>query len=164
MEPTAVALLRALLDAVTLFEPLQRRIWATSRLSLTQVRALRRLAAEPKCLGQLGSELGLTPPSVTRIVDGLEERGLIERRRDASDRRRVFAAITPDGLRLVTSVPLLEASAIRRAVERLRPTDRERIAAALAELTQAVRDAEQDQTEQTVSVPLKLAHVAGPSQ
>lgn len=142
-DPSVVALLRAYLDAVTLSEPLQGRIWRASQLTLTQVRALRRLAKAPKSLGELGAELGLTPPSVTRVVDRLEERGLVERSRDAPDRRRVVAAIRPAGLRLVTSVPLLEESAIRSAAERLTPAQRARIAAALEEFAVAVRAAEE---------------------
>lgn len=144
-EASVVALLRAYLDAVTLSEPLQGRIWAASELTLTQVRALRRLAKEPKSLGELGAALGLTPPSMTRVSDRLEARGLIERRRDPSDRRKVVAAILPAGLRLVTSVPLLEKSTIRTAAQRIAPAQRERIAAALAEFAAAVREVEQQE-------------------
>jgi DNA-binding MarR family transcriptional regulator len=151
--PSVRALLRAYLDAVTLSEPLQGRIWRASQLTLTQVRALRRLAKGPKALGELGTELGLTPPSVTRVVDRLEERGLIERRRDASDRRKVVAAILPAGVRLVTSVPLFEASAIRRAAESLAPADRERIARALEDFTRAARLAQAEEGEPE-SVPI----------
>jgi DNA-binding MarR family transcriptional regulator len=141
------ALLHAYLDLVTLAEPLQGRIWAASQLTLTQVRALRRIAHEPKPLGQLASELRLTPPSLTRVIDRLEERGLIERRRDPSDRRKVVAAILPAGLRLVTSVPLLDGSAIKRAAEQLEPAERERIIAALEEFTRAVRALDQEDAE-----------------
>ena len=150
-DPGISALLRAYLDAVTLSEPLQGRIWAASQLTLTQVRALRRLAKEPKSLGQLGTELGLTPPSTTRVVDRLEERELIERRRDASDRRRVVAAILPAGLRLVTSVPLLDNSSIKRAAEALAPQDRERIAAALEDFARTVRAIEEEGAAETLA-------------
>jgi len=146
-DPTVVALLRAYLDAVTLSEPIQGRIWAASQLTLTQVRALRRLAKAPKPVGELGTELGLTPPSMTRIVDRLEERKLIERRRDPTDRRRVVAAILPAGERLITSVPLLEKSAVRRAVELMTSTDRERIVAAFEDFTRAVRSLEREDSE-----------------
>ena len=149
IDPTVVALLRAYLDAVTLSDPLQGRIWAASQLTLTQVRALRRLAKEPKSVGELGVELGLTPPSTTRIVDRLEERKLIERRRDPTDRRRVVAAILPAGEQLVTSVPLLEKSAIRRAAELMTATDRERVAAAFEAFTHAVRALEREESDAT---------------
>jgi len=132
---------------VTLSEPLQGRIWRASQLTLTQVRALRRLASGPKALGELGADLGLTPPSVTRVIDRLEERGLIERRRDPSDRRRVDAAILPAGLRLVTSLPLLADTAIHAAAERLDPSDRDRIARALIEFVAAVRALEHSDAE-----------------
>src|ERR1700694_2582911 len=81
-----VRLLRAYLDAVTLSEALQPRIWHAAELTLAQVRVLRRLAKQPRSLGQLGADLVLAPPSMTRLVDRLEERGLIERRRDEEGR------------------------------------------------------------------------------
>lgn len=141
-ESSVPELLRAYLDAVTLSEALQGRIWAASQLTLTQVRALRRLANEPKSLGELGAELGLAPPSVTRVIDRLEERGLIERRRDGPDRRRVVAVILPAGQRLVTSVPLLDGTSIREAAERLPASERRRIAAAFRAFTAAVQAVE----------------------
>lgn len=39
-------------------------------------------------------------PDITRLVDGLEKRGLVERRRSTSDRRVVHVVATTDGLRL----------------------------------------------------------------
>jgi DNA-binding MarR family transcriptional regulator len=150
-DPAVVPLLRAYLDAVTLSEPLQGRIWAASELTLTQVRVLRRLAKEPRSVGELGAGLGLTPPSMTRIVDRLEERKLITRRRDPTDRRKVVAAILPAGERLVTSVPLLEKSAIRRAAETMGSSDRERIRAAFEDFTRTVRSLEREADELTES-------------
>jgi DNA-binding MarR family transcriptional regulator len=143
-DESSLPLLRAYLDAVTLSEPLQTRLWHSAQLTLTQVRALRKLAREPRPLGQLGGELALAAPSVTRLVDRLEERGLIERRRSDDDRRKVVAVLTARGRELVTAVPLLEDTAIRLAVERMAPADRERIASALRELNQAVRAVEDE--------------------
>ena len=150
-DPAVVPLLRAYLDAVTLSEPLQGRIWAASELTLTQVRVLRRLAKEPRSVGELGAGLGLTPPSMTRIVDRLEERKLITRRRDPTDRRKVVAPILPACERLVTSVPLLEKSAIRRAAETMGSSDRERIRAAFEDFTRTVRSLEREADELTES-------------
>ena len=92
-------------------------------------------------------KLGLAPPSITRLIDRLEERGLIERRRDAADRRKVVAAILPAGRRLISSLPQLERSPIGEAVLQLRPSDRKRIAAAFAEFVRAVRAAEETEAE-----------------
>ena len=139
-----VRLLRAYLDSVTLSEAVQTRIWHVAQLTLAQVRALRKLAKQPRSLGQLGAELVLSPPSVTRLVDRLEERGLIERRRDDDDRRKVLANLTAEGRRLVGEIPLLEGTPIRTAVERMTPADRTRIAAAMRDFTSAVRQVEEE--------------------
>ncbi len=43
-------------------------------------------------------------PSITRLIDRLEERGLVERRRCVDDRRRVDCSLTSAGLELVNSL------------------------------------------------------------
>jgi DNA-binding MarR family transcriptional regulator len=142
-DESAVQLLRAYLDAVTLSEALQTRIWHAAQLTLAQVRVLRWLAKQPRSLGQLGADLALAPPSITRLVDRLEERGLIQRHRDDEDRRKVVATLTSEGRRLVSAIPFLEGTPIRKAVERMTVADRKRIADALNEFNAAVMEAEE---------------------
>jgi DNA-binding MarR family transcriptional regulator len=136
-------LLRAYLDSVTLSEALQTRIWHAAQLTLAQVRVLRWLAKEPRSLGQLGADLALAPPSITRLVDRLEERRLIERHRDDEDRRKVLASLTPEGRRLVSAIPFLEGTPIRTAVDRMAVADRIRITDSIQEFNAAVRRAEE---------------------
>ncbi|WP_217914606.1 MarR family winged helix-turn-helix transcriptional regulator [Miltoncostaea marina] len=52
------------------------------------------------CLHDLGDELGVTRPNVTKLVDGLERSGLVERRPHPSDGRMVQAHVTPAGAEL----------------------------------------------------------------
>jgi DNA-binding MarR family transcriptional regulator len=137
-------LLRTYLDAVTLLEPVQTLIWHAAELTLVQVRVLRRLARQPQSLGQLGTELALAPPSVTRLIDRLDERGLIKRHRGDEDRRKVVATLTDEGRRLVSAVPFLEGTAIRIAVDQMQIADRERIAAAFGDFNTAVRLVEEE--------------------
>jgi DNA-binding MarR family transcriptional regulator len=139
-----VQLLRAYLDAVSLSESLQTRIWHAAELTLVQVRVLRRLAKQPRSIGSLGADLMLAPPSMTRLIDRLEERALIERRRDDDDRRKVLATITDEGRRLVSAIPFLEGTPIRTAVDRMTVVERERIAAAMREFNSAVVKAEEE--------------------
>ena len=106
------------------------------------MRALRRLAKQPYSIGQLGSELALAAPSMTRLIDRLEERGLIDRRNNEDDRRKAVVTLTDEGRRLVNAIPFLEGTAIRVAVEQMKVEDRERLAAAMRDFNIAVRKAE----------------------
>ncbi len=62
----------AFLDAITLAEPIQARLWQVSRITMTQLSVLRQLRGGPLTVGRLGAEVGLSPASVTRLVDRLE--------------------------------------------------------------------------------------------
>ena len=71
-------------------------------LSYAQVRALVMLDdAEQVTAGQLAKAADLTPASVTALLDQLEQQGMVERRRDPSDRRVVVVSLTPSGRELL---------------------------------------------------------------
>jgi len=59
--------------------------------------ALRELAERPLRQAELVIRLGLTKSTVSRLVDGLVERGWAERRAVSGDGRGVLVALTPDG-------------------------------------------------------------------
>ena len=66
----------------------------------------------------------LYPPSVTRILKELGDRGLLKRTQDAKDGRRWIVAVTPEGQKLVETTShrtaaLLEEYAVRFGHERL---------------------------------------------
>jgi DNA-binding MarR family transcriptional regulator len=52
------------------------------------------------CLYHVGERLGVTRPNVTKLVDGLERNGLVERLPHPSDKRMVQAHLTPAGQEL----------------------------------------------------------------
>jgi DNA-binding MarR family transcriptional regulator len=67
-------------------------------LSLARTKVLRRLREQgPVRQSSLAADFGLSPHSITDIVDGLERLGLAERRPDATDRRAKLVAITEAG-------------------------------------------------------------------
>jgi DNA-binding MarR family transcriptional regulator len=55
----------------------------------------------PITLGRLAACERVTPPSVTRMVASLEERGLVRREADPADRRIARVGLTADGRRTV---------------------------------------------------------------
>jgi DNA-binding MarR family transcriptional regulator len=67
-------------------------------LSMARTKVLRQLSEQgPTRQNLLATHFGLSPHSITDIVDGLERRGLAERRPDATDRRAKLVAITEAG-------------------------------------------------------------------
>jgi DNA-binding MarR family transcriptional regulator len=67
-------------------------------LSMARTKVLRRLREQgPVRQTSLANDFGLSPHSITDIVDGLERHGLAERRPDPTDRRAKLVAITEAG-------------------------------------------------------------------
>ena len=52
-------------------------------------------------MGALAARELMQPPSMTRIVNGLEERGYVARRPDASDRRQCLVTVTEAGRKII---------------------------------------------------------------
>lgn len=67
----------------------------------------------------LGARLVSRAPDVTRLLDKLEQRGLIERERRASNRRVVEIGITGEGLTLLDELALLVRDCHRRQLGHL---------------------------------------------
>ena len=142
LDADARELLRAYLDAVTLSEPHQSRLWQSAQLTMTQLRTLRSLRDGPRAAGELGRKLGLSATSMTRILDRLEDRRLLRRSRDEEDRRKVLVALLPEGRRVVGEIPLLGGSSLLAAVEELTGEQRRQVTAALRLLVDRVREVE----------------------
>jgi len=72
-------------------------------LSPVQYNVLRILRGAPEGLlcGQIAERMITRDPDITRLLDRMEKRKLLERHRDEPDRRRVVVRITPEGLALL---------------------------------------------------------------
>ena len=66
-------------------------------MSFFRIKALRRIAAAPSQMSELADRLSSDRPYLTLVVDDLEKRGLVERRRHPEDRRRKIVSATPAG-------------------------------------------------------------------
>jgi DNA-binding MarR family transcriptional regulator len=74
------------------------------RLTLSQyrvLRVLRRAGEEGLACREIAERLVPRDPDVTRLLDRLETRGLVTRRRDRPDRRVVRTRLTEEGLRVL---------------------------------------------------------------
>jgi DNA-binding MarR family transcriptional regulator len=126
----AVPLARALVAAE---EPILR----AHEISMWGYIVLTALAEQPvRTQAALAQAIGADKSRIIADLDELQERGLIQRRPDAADRRVHLLSLTPAGSQLRQSVQ----SAIRRREEqilaRLPPTDREAFVRSLQALSQ----------------------------
>ena len=92
-----------------------RRSWATliEHGSLTAqqynvLRILRGTGKEGLPTREIAARLMEKSPGITRFIDQLETRGLLERSRSTTDRRQVFCKITQPGLEILS--PLDQAT------------------------------------------------------
>jgi DNA-binding MarR family transcriptional regulator len=73
-----------------------------NRMHNLSVPQFRTLAIVERCpqvsLVELAEQLGLTAPSTCTLIDGLAERGLVERNEVVGDRRRIAISLTEKGL------------------------------------------------------------------
>ena len=84
----------------------------------------------------LADRLHCDPSNMTFLADRLEERGLIERRPDLSDRRVKLLALTTAGLAVRTRI--VQAAATRSPLARLSPADQQRLRRLLDKCLQPV--------------------------
>jgi DNA-binding MarR family transcriptional regulator len=103
------ATLSRILDELSSHNPAQAmhamRHWPGGRLSLVHLNVLLILEADGALpMRVLAQAMDVSQASATGIVDRMEQRGLVERQRDAADRRIVRVAITDEGRRLVAGM------------------------------------------------------------
>ena len=77
----------------------------------------------PLCQGELSTKLLRSTGNVTLVLDNLEKRGLVERKRETSDRRTVKISLTSKGHDLITDLFPRQASAIASEFDLLSPSE-----------------------------------------
>jgi DNA-binding MarR family transcriptional regulator len=80
--------------------------------------------------------LRVAAPSATAIVNALADDGLIARKPDPKDRRRVLLAVTAKGDRAIEAAGKRRAEAFARIIEPLSAADRSEFARILATITE----------------------------
>jgi DNA-binding MarR family transcriptional regulator len=115
-----------------------RRIWTEiGRAGTTPARA--RLLAVLQCEGarkmsELGTQLGVTPRNITKLVDGLEAEGLVARKAHPSDRRATLVSLTDKGALVGKESALADTAASAWLYKQLAPADRQHLARILRKL------------------------------
>ncbi|MCY3603083.1 MAG: MarR family transcriptional regulator [Chloroflexi bacterium] len=121
-----------------LAERLLSRALTDAGLTPDQLQVLLMVAAQPGVSAVACAQaLDLDAPTVSRLVNGLAQSGLLDRRRARSDRRMVRLRLTPAGRRLAEEGRAAVATANQEVVEELRPAERRALRRALERLFSA---------------------------
>ena len=141
------AVLRAYMDALVLAEPVQLKVWKTAGVTLTQLRILRILREGARSASDLAVSAGLSAPSLTRVLDRLEELGLVTRIADQSDRRRVSIQILPRGENLLGDQSIWQGTSFAEAVRAMSAEERLEFVRVVRGFVLKVLDAQHDKAE-----------------
>ncbi|OHV35270.1 MULTISPECIES: MarR family winged helix-turn-helix transcriptional regulator [Pseudofrankia] len=131
------ALLRELVSAAQLF---QAAAGVRARLTPTELAVLTILRSSPRLAGQLSAATRLTTGAITKVLDGLEQRGFLTRAPDPGDRRRVIVTAVAERVAALDVLlgPMTDAAATIQTT--FSPADQRTIARFLAATTEMLRD------------------------
>ena len=100
-----------------LFKP-----YGISNTQYNVLRILRGAESGGLCRNELRDRLLTRMPDVTRLLDRMEEVGLVERERDTTDRRQVSTRLTKQGCRLVDELDEIVQAEHQRTLGHLSKT------------------------------------------
>jgi DNA-binding MarR family transcriptional regulator len=144
--------LRRIIRAVDLYS---RKLYVKFRVTGPQLLCLDVLrAAGPLAAAELARRMHVSPCTVTGIVDRLEAKSLVERRRDDPDRRVVRLDLTGRGRELLASAPSPLQDRLLHELSRLPDLERAAIAMALQRIVHLMEADELDAAPILVDGPL----------
>jgi len=114
-----------------------RHLMKTTGLTAPQLLVLRELdGAGELSVSALARRISLSQGTVTSILDRLQARGLVDRERSPTDRRRVLLRLTPAAQAALARAPLPLQEQFVRRFEGLQPWEQHMILAALQQVAQ----------------------------
>jgi DNA-binding MarR family transcriptional regulator len=103
-----------------------------SDISIPQFRSMRFIQVHPdSSLSHLAEHLGLTLPSVSKLVDGLVKQKLITRKESTADRRKLTLVLTQAGADIVDSARADARANLAQKLKHLSDNDLETISQAM---------------------------------
>lgn len=120
-----------------------RQLERSVGLTVPQLVVLKEVAdSDGLPVGHLAKRASLSQATVTTIVDRLEQRQAVERRRDAIDRRKVLLHITDTGRAILEKSPTILQEEFLEAFEKLEPWEQTSMLSALQRVAAMMRATE----------------------
>ncbi len=110
----------------------QMRSHRKADLSVPEFRTLGFLANHPGAsLSDVADHIGLTLPSMSKLVDGLVERQLLTRESDLTNRRRMMLTLTAHGRSILQAAREPTRAYVGEVLSQLSPAERETVIEAM---------------------------------
>lgn len=150
--------LRKIIRAVDLHS---RRLVQKHGVTGPQLVVLREISGtEDLSISRLAERVSLSHATVTNVLERLEKRGYVIRKRSDTDRRRVIVEITPAGAVLMESKPSLLQEKFINEFERLEDWEKTQILSSLQRVVSmmAMEEETKDSSPILVSGPMAVQH------
>lgn len=112
-----------------------------SRLTMAQWRCLQMIARGSTLTTHLARAMGVAVPTMTSMIDGLSERGLVVRQPDPTDRRQVRITLTGAGDTILARYQAIMHARLHALLAHLNATQKARLLAAMEDMS-AMLDAD----------------------
>ena len=111
------------------------QVASEEKITLAQFRCLQAIAARGTTLTtRLAEQMRVTMPTMTSRIDGLVERGLVERQPDPQSRRQIQLRLTPAGTTLLAAYQAMMNEWLRAFLAPLDEGQKRRLLAALEDI------------------------------
>lgn len=110
-------------------------------VSPAQYRMLERLRRGHATVSDLAQWQAVTPPTATRVLDGLVERGWARRWRSEDDRRQVYVCLTDTGAQALVVLEERAKAALSEVLARMTPEEIDSVRSAMPALSAAIPQA-----------------------
>jgi DNA-binding MarR family transcriptional regulator len=115
-------------------------------VSPAQYRMLERLRRGHATVSDLAQWQAVTPPTATRVLDGLVERGWAQRWRSEDDRRQVYVCLTDAGARALAVLEERARTALGGVLARMTPGQLEKVRLAMPAIDAVIPEASESTT------------------
>jgi DNA-binding MarR family transcriptional regulator len=144
MEPRGEREQRALIAARALVDRMRAMYRELEQLTGAPIAAHRALtcinAAPGISASHLATALGMRRSAMSHVLNDLDERGWIERKRDEVDQRSVRIHVTAEGRKLLHATSGKAVGNLQRAVSRLQDAELESVAAGIERMLEHLPD------------------------
>jgi DNA-binding MarR family transcriptional regulator len=107
-------------------------------ISVSQCTVLQELSAGGQSVSELAGHAGLSVSAMTRLLDALEKRNLVERRRSTEDRRRVEVVLTGAGGAEAGRLRDMTTAVVSQVLQAIPAEDRAGVVTSMSQLRSAM--------------------------